>query len=98
MSAPISKAYNIQLVRIQSGKRLAITPEQTFAPDRVTCLREAKGKGYRATTQVKGLSPEIISVSVDDAFHFCGSQNSHNRYWQGYADPMGSKDRCAISK
>ena len=55
MSVP-RKACNIQLVEIQHGERLAITPEPTFAPDRATCLREAKGRGYRATTQVKGLS------------------------------------------
>ena len=61
MSAP-SEACNVKLVKIQRGEKLAITPEQTFAPDGVTCLREAKGKGCRATMQMKGLSPEITSV------------------------------------
>lgn len=62
MSAP-RKAYNIQLVKIQQGERLAITPEPTFAPDRATCLREAKGRGYRATTQVKGWSQPVKYLS-----------------------------------
>lgn len=58
MSAP-RKACNIQLVKVQPGERVVLTSELTFAPDRVTYLREAKEKGYRATTQVKGLSSEI---------------------------------------
>ncbi len=62
MSAP-SKTYTIQLVEIQSGKRLAIIPELNSAPDGVICHREARGMGYRATTQVKGLSPEISVIS-----------------------------------
>ena len=68
MGAP-RKACNIQLVQIQPGERLAITPEQTLAPDKVTYRREAKGEGYRATTQVKGLSPEITIVSEAEVFH-----------------------------
>jgi len=90
MSAP-SKACNIQMVKVHRGERLANTPERTFAPGGVTCLREAKGKGYRATTQVKGLSPEKLHLSVADAFHVSGRQNSHNRYRRGYANPTGSK-------
>jgi len=89
MSAP-SKACNIQLVKIQSGERLAITPELTFAPDRVTCLREAKGSGYRATTQVKELSPEITCVGG----RYCSlsrRQNSCSRKWQGDKSPTGSE-------
>ena len=54
------------MVKIQYGERLAITPEQTFTPDKVTYLREAKREGYRAATQVKGWSPEIDVVSVAD--------------------------------
>ena len=60
MSAP-SKACNIQMVKVHRGERLANTPERTFAPGGVTCLREAKGKGYRATTQVKGLAGTAVA-------------------------------------
>ena len=90
MSAP-RQACNIQLVKIQHGERVADTPERTFAPGEVTCLREAKGEGYRATTKVKGLSLEILHVSVADALHISGRQNSHNRYRRGYVNPTGSE-------
>ena len=65
MSAP-SKTYNIQLVQIQPGERLATTPELHLAPSLVTDCSEARGMGYWAATQVKGLSPEMIVVSVAD--------------------------------
>jgi len=65
-----SKVCNIQLVKIQPEERIAITSEQAFAPDKITYLREAKGEGYRATTQVKGLSAEIVVMSEANAFHF----------------------------
>ena len=90
MGAP-REACNIQLVKIQYGERVADTPEQTFAPGRVTCLREAKGKGYRATTKVKGLSPEIFIIPEADAVHVSGRQNLHNRYGRGYVNPAGSE-------
>jgi hypothetical protein len=50
------KACNIQLVEIQPGERVAATPEQTLTLGKVTSLREAESQGYRAITQVKGLS------------------------------------------
>src|SRR3990167_2969740 len=90
MSAP-SKANAFQLVEIQSGERLATTPEPNFAPSLVTGYREAKGRGYRATTKVKGLSPEITNMSVADVVHWCGKQYSHIRYWRGYENPTGSE-------
>jgi len=68
MSAP-SKARNIQLVKIQSEERLAATSELNSAPGLVTNRREARGMGYWAATQVKGLSLEIDIVSVVDTFH-----------------------------
>ena len=89
MSAP-RKACNIQLVKIQNGERLAIAPEPTFAPDRVTCLREAKGRGYRATTQVKELSPEITCVGGRYC-SFSRRQNSYSHKWQGDKSPTGSE-------
>ena len=90
MSAP-RQACNIQLVKIRCGERIADTPERTFASGRATCLREAKGEGYRATTKEKGLSPEIFIISEADAVHISGRQNSHSRYWRGYANPTGSE-------
>ncbi len=90
MSAP-SKAYAFQLVRVQSEERLTAALEPNFAPSLVTGCREAKGRGYWAITQVKGLSPEITSVSVADGVHLCGRQYSHSRYWRGYESPTGSE-------
>ena len=60
------KARNIQLVEIQSEERLAATSELNSAPSLVTNCREARGMGYWAATQVKGLSSEIDMVSVVD--------------------------------
>ncbi len=97
MSAP-REACNIQLVEIQNGERLAITPEPTFAPDRATYLREAKGRGYRATTQVKELSPEI-TYCVGGRYCSCSiRQNSYNRKWQGCESPTGSETVALYQK
>jgi len=90
MSAP-SEACALQLVEIQPEERPATTSELNLAPGGVTCHREARGMGYWAATQVKGLSPEITIISVADVVHLCGRQHSHNRYWQGYESPTGSK-------
>ena len=97
MSAP-SKIYSLQLVKIQSGGRLATVPELNPAPGGVTCHREARGMGYWATTQVKGLSPEITIVSEVDAVHASRRQYSHNRYWRGYASPTGSETVARYQK
>jgi hypothetical protein len=48
-----------QLVQVQPEERLATTSEPSLAPSLVTGCREAKGRGYRAATKVKGLSTEI---------------------------------------
>lgn len=74
MSVP-RKACNIKLVKIQSGERLAITPEQTFAPSKVTYCREAKGEGCGAATQVKGLSHEITIISGAKTVHNGAGRN-----------------------
>ena len=97
MSAP-REACNIQLVEIQYGERLAITPEPTFAPDGVTCRREAKGRGYRATTQVKELSPEIIQRVGGRYCSFSIRQNSYDRKWQGCESPTGSETVALYQK
>ena len=66
MSAP-REVCLVQPVRIRSERRLAAGSELNPAPDRVTGHREARGMGYRATTQVKGLSPVIPVIPVADA-------------------------------
>jgi hypothetical protein len=53
-------------VKIQPEERLATISELNLAPSLVTGCSEAKGMGYWAATQVKGLSPEIPIVSVAD--------------------------------
>jgi len=87
MGAP-REACNIKLVEIQHGERLAITPEPTFAPDGATCLCEAKGRGYRATTQVKELSPEIAPCVGGRYCSYSIRQNSYSRKWQGRTDDI----------
>jgi hypothetical protein len=68
MSVP-SKIHNSQLVKIQPEERLAATSELNLAFCLVTGCCEAKGMGYWAATQVKGLSPEIHVVSMVDVVH-----------------------------
>ena len=68
MSVP-SKIHNSQLVKIQPEERLAATSELNLAFCLVTGSGEARGMGYWAATQVKGLSPEIHVVSVVDVVH-----------------------------
>jgi hypothetical protein len=82
MSAP-RKACLIQPVRIRSELRLAAGSELNPAPDRVTGHRGAGGMGYRATTQVKGLSPEIPVIPVADAFHYAAGNTLRIRYARG---------------
>ncbi len=53
-------------VKIQPEERLASTSELNLASSLVTGCSEAKGMGYWAATQVKGLSPEIVVVSEVD--------------------------------
>ena len=64
-----SKIHNSQLVKIQPEERLAATSELNLAFCLVTGSGEAKGMGYWAATQVKGLSPEIYVVSMVDVVH-----------------------------
>jgi hypothetical protein len=68
MSVP-SKVHDIQLVKIQPEERLATTSELNPASSLVTGCGEARGMGYWAATQVKGLSPEIHVVSEADVVH-----------------------------
>jgi len=100
-----SKVHNIQLVKIQPEERLATTSELNLAPSLVTGCCEARGMGYWAATQVKGLSPEILVVSVADVVHLTEGSIlvtdspklwSWNRAWssgtgRGDESPTGSE-------
>ena len=90
MSAP-SQAYTDQLVKVQSGERLATTPEPNSAPGGVICRREARGRGYRAATQVKGLSPEMLHRSGSRQFSYARKAIIAYPFWQGYVSPAGSE-------
>ena len=75
MSVP-SKVHNSQLVKIQPEERLAATSELNLASSLVTGCGEARGMGYWAATQVKGLSTcsEAICWSCGCKSHHCNSQ------------------------
>jgi RNA-directed DNA polymerase len=104
LSVP-SKIHNIQLVKIQPEERLATTSELNLAPSLVTGCCEARGMGYWAATQVKGLSPEITIVSTADVVHVTEgrtliadspnlqSWNIAGSYgtWRGDESPTGSE-------
>jgi RNA-directed DNA polymerase len=83
------------LVKIRPEEGLATTSELNLAPSLVTGCSEAKGMGYWAATQVKGLSPEILIVSAADAVWLVeGSTliaDSLIRTWRGDASPTGSE-------
>ena len=87
--------YNIQLVKIQSEERLATTSELNPASCLVTGCGEARGMGYWAATQVKGLSHEITIIPEADVVVLTeGSTliaDSLISTWQGDASPAGSK-------
>jgi hypothetical protein len=94
MSVP-SKIHNIQLVQIQLEERLATTSELNLASSLVTGCSEARGMGYWAATQVKGLSPEIFIVLVADVVHVTEGSTlvtaSLNRTWRGDESLTGSE-------
>ena len=94
MSVP-SKIHKIQLVKIQPEERLATTSELNRASSLVTGCGEARGMGYWAATQVKGLSPEILNVSVADIVHltegYTHVTDSLNGTWRCDASPAGSE-------
>ena len=104
MGAP-SKIHMSQLVQIQPEERLAATSELNLASSLVTGCGEARGMGYWAATQVKGLSPEITPVSEADVVHLTEgstfiadspnlwSWNIARRFetWRGDEGPTGSE-------
>jgi len=65
-----------RLVKVRPEERLATTSELNLAPSLVTGCGEARGMGYCAATQVKGLSPcsEAICWSCGCKSHHCNSQ------------------------
>ncbi|MFZ2071743.1 MAG: hypothetical protein WAV32_09170, partial [Halobacteriota archaeon] len=94
MSVP-SKVHNIQLVQIQPEERLAATSELNLASSLVTGCGEARGRGYWAATQVKGLSTEIFVVPEADVVHLTEGSilitDSPYGTWQGDANPAVSE-------
>nr|QNO57740.1 hypothetical protein GBAFDLPJ_00034 [Methanosarcinales archaeon ANME-1 ERB7] len=94
--------YNIQLVKIQSEERLATTSELNPASCLVTGCGEARGMGYWAATQVKGLSHEITIIPEADVVVLTeGSTliaDSLISTWQGDASPAGSKTVARYQK
>ena len=97
MSAP-SKICNIKLVKIQPEESLANTSELNVTPNRVTCYREANGMGYRAITQVKGLSSEILPYVGGRYCSLRRRQKSYNHYRQGYKNPTESETAALYQK
>jgi len=87
--------HNIQLVKIQPEERLAASLELNPASCLVTGCGEARGMGYWAATQVKGLSHEIFIVPEADVVPLTeGSTliaDSPIGTWQGDASPAGSE-------
>jgi len=93
------------LVKVRPEERLATTSELNPASSLVTGCGEARGMGYWAATQVKGLSPEIFSVSAADAVLLAEGSTliavspnlqSWNRAgssgtWRGDESPTGSE-------
>lgn len=87
--------HNIQLVKIQPEERLAASSELNLASCLVTGCGEARGMGYWAATQVKGLSHEIFIVPGADVVPLTeGSTliaDSPIGTLQGDASPAGSE-------
>lgn len=96
MSAP-RKVHAIQLVKIQPEERIAPASELNLAPSSVTNCREAKGMGCWAATQVKGLSSEIIIVSVVDTVHIVEDRILITAK-RGYASPTESETVARYQK
>lgn len=97
MSAP-SKTYAVQLVKIQPVERSAAASELNSAPSSATNCREARGMGYWAATQVKGLSSEIFHRVGGRYCSLSRRQNSHNWYRRGYASPTESETAARYQK
>ena len=85
-------------MKIQPNESLTSTLELNLTPDRVIYHREAKGKGYWASTQVNVLSPEITIVSDADTVHKEGRQNSRYRDGEGLRDRRGLRQLHGIKR
>ncbi|RKX93231.1 MAG: hypothetical protein DRP84_08810 [Spirochaetes bacterium] len=86
------------MAKIQSEERLVATSGLNLAPNSVTNCREAKGKGYRAATKVKGLGPEINHYLGGQYGSYSSRQNSYVCNGQGYEIPTGSKTVARYQK
>ena len=84
-------------MKIQLEERLATTSELNLAPSPVTGCCEAKGMGYWAVTEVKGLSLEMCIVSVADVLALTEGSTliavhpNSGTFWRGDASPTGSE-------
>jgi hypothetical protein len=68
-----SKVCNVQLVKVRPEQRLAASSKLNSVPGLVTNHREARGKGCRVVTKVKGLSPGILVSEADTVIQGAGS-------------------------
>jgi hypothetical protein len=90
MSAP-GKAQATELVRIQSGQRLATRPVRNPAREEATNRLKPGGRTRQAVTQVKGWSPENTIVREADTVHFAGRQQGRGRQGETSTSPSGSE-------
>jgi len=90
MSAP-GQARTTELVKIQSGQRLATRPVQNPAREEATNLLKPGGRTRQAVTQVKGWSPEITIVREADTVHNAGRQQAMSRQGETHHPPSGSE-------
>jgi len=81
---------------IQPDESLTSTSELNLTPGKITCHREAKVKGYWATTKVNVLSPEIVIVSDADTVHLGGRQYSQFRDGEELRDRRGLRQLHGI--
>jgi len=97
VSAP-RKVCLVQPVRIRSERRLAAGSELNPAPGRVTGHREARGMGYRATTQVTCLRAThrqtVARYQTDES----GTRETHDvpaRVWANKPPVNGKEAQMA---
>ena len=95
MSAP-GQAQATELVRVQSGQRLATRPVRNPAAEEATNLLKPGGRTRQAVTQVKGCSPEITTVREADTVHYEGRQQGMRRQGECHLPPSGSETTACL--
>jgi hypothetical protein len=90
MSAP-GQARTTELVKIQSGQRLATGPVRNPAGEEATNRLKPGERTRQAVTQVKGWSPEITIVREADTVHNAGRQQGVSRQGKTHRPPSGSE-------